>query len=535
MLVQPNPYSLPLLLSAAVAAGVAGIAWQRRAAPGARPLTVLMLGLSIWAGGYAAQWAASTLDSLSFWQNLTYLGVVMVPVAFPAFALQYTRHLTRLSRPWMIGLSIVPALTLLLFWTSDLQHLMRSSFYLDTSTSYIVIGWDRGPWYWVNLVYTYAATLGGTLLLALHALRNPPQRAQAYLVLAGVVLPLAANVYNEFVLGAPLELDLTPLSFIASGIIIAFALFRYHLLELAPIARNLLVENMGDGLLVLDAENRIMDINPAARRMIDTTQDPLGQQVEVVLAGQPDLVERYLHTLEVRSELELQPGSGVWLDLRITPIFDAQQHLVGRLVVFRDISDRRKIEQELQGANEQLRAQIEQIDTLRAQLEEQVIHDGLTGLHNRRYLDEALPPALAQAGRGSWPLSLVMIDIDHFKLLNDSHGHEAGDRMLQALAGQLSLHVRAGDILCRYGGEEFVLVLPGMAAEAACKRAEEWRLACAQVALPYDDTRLQVTVSAGVAVFPEGGANKETLLRSADRALYQAKAGGRNRVALWEK
>jgi diguanylate cyclase (GGDEF)-like protein/PAS domain S-box-containing protein len=532
MLAQPNPYSLPLLLSAAIAAGVAAIAWRRRAAPGARPLALLMLGLGIWAGGYAGQWAASTLDTLVFWQNLTYLGVVMVPATFPAFALQYTRGSARLGWPWLLALAAEPALTLLLFWTSGLVH---TGFYLDRLNSYIVIGWERGPWFWVNLIYTYAATLGGTLLLALHALRNPPQRAQAYLVLAGVVLPLAANIYNEFVLSTPLELDLTPLSFIASGIIIAFALFRFHLLELAPIARNLLVENMGDGLLVLDAENRIVDLNPTARRMIAALVEPLGRRVEEVLTAQADLVARYENTPQARSQVELRPGSGNWLDLRIEPILDRQQRLLGRVVVFRDISDQRKIEEELQAANQRLRAQIEQIDSLRAQLEEQVIHDSLTGLHNRRYLDETLPPALAQAGRMSWPLSLVMIDIDHFKLLNDTFGHDAGDRMLQALAGQLSLHVRAGDILCRYGGEEFVLVLPGMGAEAACKRAEEWRLACAEVAVPYDGTSLRVTVSAGVAMFPAVGESKEALLRAADQALYEAKAGGRNQVVLWGK
>lgn len=195
-----------------------------------------------------------------------------------------------------------------------------------------------------------------------------------------------------------------------------------------------------------------------------------------------------------------------------------------------EIVRRREAEEYLRDANERLQTQLAEIRGLQEQLQKQALHDSLTGLYNRRYFDEALGRELALARRQHYPVSLVLIDIDHFKQLNDNHGHQAGDTVLQALAGHLTGNCRAGDLVCRWGGEEFVVVMPHTPLTGALQRTESWRSSFAARIFNFDGLELGTTLSAGVAVWPGDGDSPEDLLRVADRALYRAKSGGRNRV-----
>jgi diguanylate cyclase (GGDEF)-like protein len=165
------------------------------------------------------------------------------------------------------------------------------------------------------------------------------------------------------------------------------------------------------------------------------------------------------------------------------------------------------------------------------QLREQSIRDPLTGLFNRRYLEETLNRELARAKRHDLPLSLVMLDIDHFKTLNDTHGHLAGDEVLRGLASLIMESCRGDDLACRYGGEEFLLALPGMSLESAMQRAEQWRGLIEDTGFAWQDKILSITVSMGICAFPEQANDPAHLIANADQALYQAKEAGRNRVA----
>ena len=168
---------------------------------------------------------------------------------------------------------------------------------------------------------------------------------------------------------------------------------------------------------------------------------------------------------------------------------------------------------------------------LREVLKEQAIRDPLTGLHNRRFLEETLERELARAQRNKAPLALIMADVDHFKSFNDTYGHDAGDAVLRAVAKTLKGHIRGSDIACRFGGEEFTLVLPESALNAAHKKTEALRRTIASLALSHDGAALgTVTMSFGLAIFPEHGTTNDELIRAADKALYEAKSMGRNRV-----
>lgn len=186
--------------------------------------------------------------------------------------------------------------------------------------------------------------------------------------------------------------------------------------------------------------------------------------------------------------------------------------------------------EQLRASKEELVRQLEENTKLQEQLRSQANHDSLTGLHNRRYLDSTLARELIRCHRAHQPLSVVLIDIDHFKQINDKYGHQAGDYVLKHLADLLRGEVRGSDVACRYGGEEFFLMLPGLTQDTAQERVEHWRKAFAAAPALWDGIQIRATLSAGIATFPHNGTTADELFHAADRALYQAKNEGRNQV-----
>lgn len=188
---------------------------------------------------------------------------------------------------------------------------------------------------------------------------------------------------------------------------------------------------------------------------------------------------------------------------------------------------------ELRDHRRQLRLRLEEITLLQAQLKEQARRDPLTGLSNRRHLDEVLPRALAQCQQHATPLAVVLLDIDHFKRINDNHGHPAGDAFIRELATLLQRHLGPDDMACRYGGEEFLLMLPGTAAAGAARLSEELRQQCLAMEVECGSATMRTTLSFGIAAFPDHQPQAAgDLVDLADQALYAAKLQGRNRIVL---
>ncbi|HVF26559.1 MAG TPA: diguanylate cyclase, partial [Anaerolineales bacterium] len=170
---------------------------------------------------------------------------------------------------------------------------------------------------------------------------------------------------------------------------------------------------------------------------------------------------------------------------------------------------------------------------LREALREQSIRDSLTGLYNRRYMEEVLKQHLSRVTRHLHPLGIIMIDIDHFKSFNDKYGHAAGDALLRELGHFLQSHIRAEDVACRYGGEEFILIMPDTSLETAQQRAEYIRDQAKEVHIHDIGLSLTgITLSLGIAIYPQHGRSMETVMHAADAALYRAKQEGRNRVVV---
>lgn len=525
-----TPYVVICVVTSAIAAFVGWAAWQRRAMPGATSLALLMLAVTEWSLGAAFELAAVGIPAKVFWSKLEYFGTLTAPVFFLAFAIEYNRLERWLTRRNVALALAVPAVTTLLAFTNEWHHWIWTSF-VPSSVGLNLIVFGHGPAFWIGAVgYSYLANLTATGLLFWAARRFPPSyHSQTITLLLATVAPwVASSLYLSGLNPLP-GLDLTPISFAITGLLLAWSIFQFRLFDLLPVARDVLIETMSDGVLVLDEQNRVIDINPAARRLLRTTAPAsLGQRAEEVFAAWPHWITRFQNAHDIRTEWALDEERHV--ELSISPVLDRQQRPTGRLIVMRDITARKHAEAEAKRNSELLRAQLAQINALQADLREQAIRDPLTGLFNRRYLAETLHRELAQAARESKPVSVVMLDIDHFKHFNDTHGHTAGDAMLQALGQCLRTQTRLGDIACRYGGEEFVVILPRTPLAFAFKRAEQLRAAFENTLVPQAEQTLHATLSGGVAAFPDNGLNADDLLRAADTALYAAKAAGRNRV-----
>jgi len=298
----------------------------------------------------------------------------------------------------------------------------------------------------------------------------------------------------------------------------------------------------------LEQENRILYVNEHALRAIG-------------LPGQPDAIVGRPAPYYFRDKAEHDAlladleRYGLVTDRTIT-LINAQGEAIDALLSARiiefdgkpathsvmvDITARtraeaavRESEARAQDANAGLRLRLDEIVKLQATLKEQTIRDSLTGLYNRRYLDENLERELARARRDNLPLCMVMLDIDHFKDLNDTYGHPAGDEALRAVAASLHRNVRAQDIACRYGGEEFLILMPHMELAVAAERAERWRRAIEAIRIDAGGSEIRLTASFGVAAYPGHGGTPDELTQSADLALYAAKGRGRNRVVVFD-
>ena len=233
----------------------------------------------------------------------------------------------------------------------------------------------------------------------------------------------------------------------------------------------------------------------------------VAEAIDKRLSGEVDEVAYFFCGRRKDGELVDIECHGSSMDLR------GRQLLIA---VVSDITERTCAEREVRALQERLR--------------HQAIHDVLTGLYNRRYLEESLARELACAARTERPISIIMGDLDNFKSVNDRYGHLAGDEVLRAFGELMRRQTRDGDINCRYGGEEFLIVLPGMTAETAIERAELLRHETSVARIQYQTSRIALTASFGIATFPRHGTTVDKLIAAADDAMYSAKAAGRNRV-----
>ncbi|PPK98392.1 diguanylate cyclase (GGDEF)-like protein [Kineococcus xinjiangensis] len=509
------------LAAALICVGTAFGSWRRRdVTPAATALAVLLSGAATWAASAGVLHAGMPPVLEQALVVLAYPAKHVMIAATVMLSWAVVDPAWRPRRRTVVGLSIVPVLVTLVAATNPLH----GQFFRAIAPTGVYPEVEFGPAFWAHTAYSYA--LLGYILVRLGRewwRASSIFRKQIGSIILATLLPTGLNAVTLSQRVIFHGVDYTPVFFVFTGALMARALFRQGLLQVVPVARSQVVDTLEDAVLVIDHSGRLVDANTAARSLVRGLRKDLPEEIVGLSADEIFHHEAVRPLLEDNCQRTLELARGLHMDLRSRVHLDDRGHLLARVVTARDVSD-------LVLADRRLREQLSTIQDLQERLQEDAIRDPLTGLHNRRHLMAVLDAVLATGDQ----VGLVILDVDHFKSVNDTHGHQTGDDVLVAVAHSLLEGTREGDTVARYGGEEFVVLLPGAGVEATMRRAEQIRARCQATKVPIivgeDPRTLSVTISAGVAVHPADGADARALVAAADAALYAAKAGGRNRV-----
>ena len=469
---------------------------------------VLMGALAWWDITYALFWADVPGLTPYFWLDITFIGVTIVPTAVLLFVIQVVQGERWLKRPFLLALCIEPVLINILMWTDPWHNLFFGG-KRELNTASIL---DAGVASWANIIYSYFLIAVAFILLARAVVRAKGLYRQQYLtILAGMGLTWVGSLIFTTGLNVLPGADNTPFFFTLTGLVFAFALVRLRLLDIVPIARDRLVDNMTDGVLVVDNRNRLVDFNPAARKAIPELKigDPAGNFLKATTL----LVRNIPLKDEIHTEVTLAGNLPTYLDVRISPLFDRQHQPVGKLIVWRDITE---------------------LKLMQLELKDLAGRDAVTEVYNRRHFMELAQAELRRTTRLSRPLSIVIADLDRFKNVNDTYSHQVGDQVLHDFAQFCMRTKRKKDLFARWGGEEFIFLLPETDGTEAFEFTERLRRLAAETPSVVGPYSITVTASLGVAPLSSPQDTLEALLSRADQALYSAKDRGRNCTVLWQ-
>lgn len=510
---QLTLWALPPILALLLATRDVNFLWPRRREPGSRALLALATLVMPWAVLDLISAVSPSLEVKLLAARLEYVPSALAPVAWAWFTLLCAgeggrRQLTR----WPMVAVYALSLTVVGAALSSVSNgtLIRAASLVDVG-SVKGLRISHGVGHWAAVVLRFATVLGGTWVVSRHLVRSRGARRRALfaglaalVALAPALLQLLASPGGEWI-------DLSSAGFAVGGSLLTWGVVRPDILNLGPVDRELVLRELRDPIVVMDGRGRIVDVNRAAK---DLGLEPYG---DVPLA---------LGTLWATGPApEGLPPTRVVLhrggeeagtyEVTLTPLGEGTSRRSALLL--RDVTLRERMRLALEQAN--------------ADLEHLARTDPLTALANRRHFMETLEREVDRSQRYRRPLSLVLLDLDHFKKVNDTHGHAAGDDVLKAAAGVLHSVCRDVDLASRIGGEELALILPETDAAGARIVAERVRSRIqAGRHVSTAGEAFQVTASIGIATADANTVSGEALLQSADEALYQAKDGGRNRV-----
>lgn len=622
--------------------GLTILAWKNRSTHGAKVYAVWMFIGALWA------WISTFLHSTQSIPTAEFLGeyarytiTPFIGVVFLMFCIEYTGQ-----RLWVLPGKIflylfIPIITTMLNF-SRAQH----QFFIFDVKYELVEGlitrtaWSTGPWFWVHIIYSFGTMFAGLAILIRRIIKTGyPYRQQASLLFMGTLIGIIVYLPNAIGLTPP-EINLAPIGFVVLSLVYAWVLFKYQLLDLMPIASEVLFDGMKDIAIVLDRSSRIIDLNPAAEKALGSKKDKIIGKliIDVLKDEEREIAQQFANLQEAQAEVSV---GGRMYDIELSPLFNKQEHYVGQLVMLRDITDRSQLINKLGESEERFRQLAEHSkdiiwiwdnnrnleyvspafeyftgtkpdkiyrnsflvlkivhpddrasfgqkleDVLEGKVEwvvNRVLHkdgtvfylsgwgapihneqgeviryigiwrdvtadvllnqkldqlaftDSLTQIYNRRFFFETARKHIEQAKRKNNPTSIVLFDIDQYKKVNDAHGHIIGDQILIHLADLCKEILRSEDVFARYGGDEFVVLLPDTTNESAMNLAERIRTKVSENPLLLDNCKVSITISMGVSTMPKNNAlSIHMLLNRADEALYCSKKSGRNSVTLWK-
>jgi len=372
------PYDIILVLLAftiAFSSAITTRVWRQRKLSGnvALSLMFLMVTITWWVTVYFFELLVRDFTIKETIWNIKYLGIVMVPIAWIIFSLLFTGNRAWLTRRNVFLLMIVPILTTAFIWTNGTDGMMFTNVRMIYPDGYPLIGGSANIWFWIHSFYSYLLISAGTFLLLRQFIGSPAiYRRQLFALLIAVASPLIANAITIF---GSTELDFTSFAFAISAAALSLGVLRYQLLDLAPIARNVVINSMSDAMLVVDEQNRIVDLNPTAAYLIQRPTHAaigmLAQEAIPALAEHPHLLNKTGGKHFIEDELKLFIDNQTqYFDIRISALYDLRQQLTGYVILMRDITDRKNVEEKISAqnnalihANQELQAARELADT----------------------------------------------------------------------------------------------------------------------------------------------------------------------------
>jgi len=343
-----TPYTTSLLLTAVCTFFLAAHAYRYRSRTGMKAFTILLIMIGVWSTFYGVELASTTIAAKTFWNNFEYIGIVFVPVAYFIYVLQYVGKYERLrpKRWFHFAIAAIPLTTLLVFWTNEWHGLIWQSVHL-TEGSIVTLDITRGPWFWVFVVFAYGLFgISTFLLLSKLFLTKFLYKTQFLAIIVAAIFPWMGNVLYIFDLNPFPNIDLTPFGFALSGLALAWVQFKYQFFNVIPIARELIIEQMEEGIIVLDEIGQIVDLNPKAQALIHQGETVvLGRPVQEVLSEWPIEVDKLLQTAASSQEIRL---NGRQYECQIVNL----AHSHGRLIILHDITERKEAETMLREAKE---------------------------------------------------------------------------------------------------------------------------------------------------------------------------------------
>ena len=467
------------------------------------------------------------------WSALGFPGVAVLPVAWFLFIYRYARGETGTMERWQRTILIlVPVMVCALVFTNPLHW----QFYGPDSRPHsdaigAAINYDHRILFFVSALFLYLFIIGSFVLLVQSVMRTTGlYRLHFVLMIMLTLVPITANVAYVIFGWNIAGFDPTPFLFSFVLVVYAALISANQMFQISAIAKELIFKTMPNPVLVIDRDGQIISANKAASALFDLVEhsDVRAQS----LPGLPDIL------LDLSGTPHKQRVSDVTINANeyevhrteITRPIGQHDPIMGWVLLFFDVTLRKSEQRTLLSALQETDQQLHDIRAQNRRMSDQALTDPLTGLLNRRSLPDVFDEMVRAVGKTPVPVLLTVIDLDHFKSINDRFGHLTGDLGLVAVADGLRHGFRREDRVFRLGGEEFLILSPQLDAAKLLERLDNLREVILEIGQELGTSGIELRFSAGVAVWPRDGEKLQQLIDIADQRLYKAKAAGRNRT-----
>ena len=355
-----HPYTISLLAASVISLTLAVASWRIRTTISIWSFTILMLAVSLWSAMHIFELAAATLEAKVFWANMQLFCIVTTPPALLGFVIRYTRRDYLIRPPLVAAVVGPPILITVLVWTNGIHGWMFTHAEIVKLAPFELLYRHFGFGFWVHTGYCYTIMLLATILLV-RSMVNAPGRYKGQMIslLAGIFIPWIGNVMYVFAIRPFSDFDMTPVVFTVSGLAFSWGVFRYRLLDIVPIAYDLMLNNMQDAVFVFDSNQRLLDLNPAAVRLAERQRKrDVPQQAQALIPGWEEMIEPLARGGLRRQVCLPHNGRERYYDLIGTPLRHAEE-LFGSLVVLRDITGSRNTQLALAESEKQFKSMTE--------------------------------------------------------------------------------------------------------------------------------------------------------------------------------